>query len=247
MLFSRWPFEQIPSGHYERVYTEFAGWDSLSEKAIAGVKVTNGDGLRATILFTHMQASSDNEAMDSDVRWDQLSTVRAAISDLAPTFAQEREVILIGDLNVRGDSGRKGRSNRSDEWDRVFNQATSPIWVLEDGWHTHMASPGRFEPVDEGYTNLDDGDLGHRRLDYIAVARPVPDPSHPTTGDRPGLVPHHMRVVHFGISDHDALEAVLAPHSPRCTPKTAHVVSDDRNDRETNHQIDRSWPTQRYT
>jgi hypothetical protein len=211
MLFSTLPFHTLPNG--DLVHTGFfsasAGDDSLSNKGFGIVQV-GAPAEVTTIVFTHAQASYAAEDEHRDVRVKQFDQMRDAIDGVVGSDPNEwRNVILVGDLNVRGDSGAV-----SDEWTSVVEQAGSTLFErLVDGWRTYMHPPGDLHDHDPGTTNITYGTGLRQRLDYVCTTR--------TDDVREALVPHHMRVRLRHASDHFALEAVVQRASPRCTPSDA--------------------------
>lgn len=210
MLFSSLPFHTLPMGGvwYEKFYTDAADTDVGMSKAVGVVQL----GLPAeitTIAFTHLQASYTSEEQYSDVRRNQLRTIYEAITDVVG-FGHDawRDVILVGDLNIRGDSGPQ----RS-EWVSVFQTPGLDLTTeLLDGWQTYMHPPDK-PTYDLGFTSIDLATGKWQRLDYHCY----PKQGIPATA----LVPHHMFQRFRHESDHFALEAVVQRWSPHCTPSNA--------------------------
>ena len=114
-----------------------------------------------TIAFTHMQASYKKEDEYADIRAKQFLDIFGAIKDvLGADAGQWRNVVLVGDLNVRGDSDATGQ-----EWRSVFEHP--PVGaVFDDGWRAYMGLPGGQLPKDAGLTNIDLSSGKMQRLDY---------------------------------------------------------------------------------
>lgn len=217
MLVSRLPFHNLPTGGelYEHFYTVAAGTDALAVKAV-GIIQTNRPAEITTIAFTHLQASYDSEDEYRDVRERQLQEIFDALSAvLGPVASEWRNVILVGDLNIRGDSGAQ-----TDEWTRNFKTSGSPFQMaFADGWRTWMHPPDvNNDPDDDpdpdrGYTNIDLETGKLQRLDYHCFTLP----GVPATE----AVPHHMFIRLRDQSDHFSLEAVIEGWSPNCSPSDA--------------------------
>jgi hypothetical protein len=209
MLFSTLPFLPLSTGgnFYEKFFAPAeAGDDTKASKGVAIVQV-GAPAEITTIAFTHLQASYNAEDEHRDVRRKQLDIVHDALQAVAGD--DWRNVILVGDLNIRGDSGAV-----SDEWATIFDFPGPKLTQkLQDGWRVFMHPPGPPKDVDPGYTeiNLSTGD--QHRFDYVCVSKPV-------NGEL-GLVPHHMFTRLRNQSDHFALEAVIEASSPNCTPEDA--------------------------
>lgn len=211
MLFSRLPSHTLPTGGnlYEHFYSSSAASDSLACKAV-GIIQTNRPAEITTIAFTHMQASYASEDEHRDIREAQFQEIHDALSQvLGPDSTEWRNVILVGDLNVRGDSGAV-----SDEWAHTFHASGSPFQTaFVDGWRSWMHPPGNDDDLDPGFTNIDLASGKLQRLDYHCFSMP----GVPSTG----AVAHHMFVRLRDQSDHFALEAVIERWSPHCTPADA--------------------------
>lgn len=209
MLFSKLEFLLLPNGERSayRLYQDDAGDDSKAAKAVGIVQVARPGDI-TTIAFTHMQAAYDQEDQYSDIRASQFLEILGALSDvLGPDARQWRNVVLIGDLNVRGDPGASGQ-----EWRETFENP--PIGaVFDDGWRTFMGMPDGSPPKDIGLSNIELATGKMQRLDYQCFRRP--------TGDGFEIVPHHMRIRLKHLSDHFGLESVVAPKVPNCTPSDA--------------------------
>ena len=211
MLFSRIPFRTLPNGdeHYEHFYTDSEGDDRFATKGVGIVQIGSPFD-KTTIAFTHLQASYASEDEYRDTRARQMDAIFSAIEDvLGGDSGLRRGVIILGDLNVRGDSG-----SVSGEWASVFEQgATSLFGPYVDGWRTYMHPPQRAQE-DEGQTSIDYADAGRRqRLDYMCFAD-----RHQMDGV---LVPQHMRIRLRNQSDHFSVEAVVQQFTEHCVPSDA--------------------------
>lgn len=212
MLFSRYAFLPLFNGdiRYEHFYKSAESTDALAAKAACIVQI----GVpfdRTTLVFSHMQASSDTEDQYSDVRLKQFDEIREALDDV---FQQQLgpfgQVILIGDLNVRGDSGAV-----SGEYAKVFaSSATQLFGPLLDGWGSYMHAPKNPKGSDQGYSNIDFAKSGAlQRLDYMCFGR--------RDQNDIALMPQHMFIRLRNGSDHFALEAVIQRASQNCIPAEA--------------------------
>lgn len=238
MVLSRFPFVQRPNGdNFEfRSFEASAGDDAWSDKGVALVQIASG-GETTTIALTHLQASYDEDNSDhSDLRAKQLgevsSLLRDVLGDPVLNLQDWRRVIVLGDLNIRGD-----RWARTEEWKDVFAQLSPKAGgfgtgtvagqaVLVDGWNTYMSLPGKDDPSrpstpDPGYTHLnfasspnDLSSLYRSRLDYQCYMR------EPTVLSRT-LTPQHMMTRLKGPSDHWSLEAVAQYYTWFCNPSDA--------------------------
>lgn len=214
---SRHPIVPLPNGetaHFES-YDDATDWDRFALKGIALVAVATPLGT-IPVAFTHTQASSAREDENDDVRAKQFDQVDANLRAVLgnPPAAPWRNLVVVGDLNVRGDLGAV-----SSEWSDVF--ATGPTVLttrLADSWRTFMHPPGLADELDPGFTNnnLEPGADGLpagllSRLDYVIVQKPAPR----------GLVAQHMRTRFRALSDHWSLEADLHRPTPRAVPSDA--------------------------
>ncbi len=211
MLVSRLPFHTLPTGGvlYEHFYEEAAGDNALACKAVGIIQV-NRPAEATTIAFTHLQASYDTEDEHREVREKQLQEVFDALAAvLGPDSSEWRNVILVGDINIRGDS-----SAETDEWKTTFKTSGKPFQTaFLDGWRSWMHPPGTCKDIDPGVTNIHFRSGKLQRLDYQCFSMP----GVPSTG----AVAHHMFVRLRDQSDHFALEAVIERWSPHCTPSEA--------------------------
>jgi hypothetical protein len=211
MLFSSLPFHTLPNGDtlVTGFYSASADDDAKSNKGFGIVQV-GAPAEVTTIVFTHMQASYTAEDQYRDVRVKQFDQIKDAVDSLVGVDPSAwRNVILVGDLNVRGDSGCV-----SDEWTSVFEVPQTQLFDrLDDGWRTYMHVPGDPADHDPGYTNLNFATGLRQRLDYQCVAKPIEL--------RRSLVTHYMHTPIRNASDHWSLEAVIQQHSARCTPSDA--------------------------
>ncbi|WP_287139773.1 endonuclease/exonuclease/phosphatase family protein [Mesorhizobium sp.] len=210
MLFSRLPLLPLPTGgiHFEHIYEAHNGADSLASKAVGIVQVgTPVD--RTTIAFTHLQASYQTEDEFASIRAKQLDAIFHAVDKVLEQQPGRRgKVIIMGDLNIRGDSGAA-----SSEWGSIFEGGGSLLFgPYQDGWKAYMHPPGT-DGLDEGVTNIAFKTGVRQRLDYICFAKP---------GQADILlVAQHMRVRLKNSSDHFALEAVVHQISDHNRPADA--------------------------
>jgi endonuclease/exonuclease/phosphatase family metal-dependent hydrolase len=191
-----------------QAYDASAASDMLACKGVGVVQVMTPIG-RVTLAFTHLQASYDGiEDQHRDIRAKQLDTIEGVLARLlGPEPNNWVWVIVMGDLNIRGDP-----SALSNEWAATFGPGSS-LWQgpFADGWRTFMRPPGSSMELDPGFTNndLESGLL--TRLDYQLFKRHT----------ERALVPQHMFSRFRNLSDHWSLEALVHLQSPHCTPSTA--------------------------
>ena len=216
MLVSKLPFQTLPTGGplYEHFYDDSADTDSKAAKGVGIVQVSR-PAENTTIAFTHMQASYTSEGQYRDVRAKQFDAIHSALSEvLGPDYDDWRNVVLIGDLNVRGDANAT-----TNEWAKTFKTSGSPFQkTFYDGWRSYMHPPTSDDEVDPGYTNIDISNGNQKRLDYQCFTQA----GVPSTG----AVPHHMFTRLRDQSDHFALEAVIERWSPHCCPSQAIELRD---------------------
>jgi hypothetical protein len=211
MLFSRIAFLPLSTGGvlFERFYGDSAGDDAHASKGVGVVRLDTSP-MPTTIAFTHLQASYTIEDDYRDVRVKQLDSIHEVLDQiLGGSDGAWGTAILLGDLNVRGDSGAT-----SNEWAALFEQSgTRLCGPMLDGWRAYMHPPGMTHDVDPGFTNIDYASGKLQRLDYQCFVK-----------DRffnRSLVPHHMFVRLKNQSDHFALEAIVQQPSPNCVPSEA--------------------------
>jgi len=209
MVFSQLPFKVLPGGgdRRERFYRDDAGADSWASKAAVLVQVGR-PAETTTLVFTHLQAAYDTEEQYRDIRKSQLAEVRELVGEvLGPDPVNWQNVVVTGDLNVRGDVDAT-----SNEWFDVFDDPADPFGELfADSW-IEMRPPGAHQDVDPGLTNRNRGTQAEQRLDYICRFK---------TLDGVDLLAHHLRVGHRDTSDHYALEALIQVRDDHCQPRTA--------------------------
>jgi hypothetical protein len=205
MLFSTVPFVSTATGFFDAS----AGADAMSNKGFGIVQINEPVEV-TTLVFSHLQASYATEDEHRDVRLKQFDQIRAAVDAMVGTSQSDwRNVVLIGDLNVRGDGDAA-----TDEWTAVFEQAHTNLFErLDDDWRIHMHPPGDPTDQDRGLTNIDYNSGLRQRLDYVCTSKPVDGNRH--------LVAHQMCIRIKNASDHFALEGVIQQASPACTPDDA--------------------------
>lgn len=223
MIFSRYQFLPLPdtgSSSDPRVfffsYPDDADKDSLACKGVGIVRIECPVGV-VTIAFTHTQAYYQFEDQYRNERAAQMEDIGKSLSQVigAPPNGQWGGAVVIGDLNIRGDTGAtKG------EWASVFAQAGLFFTDhLKDGWRSYNRPPNAPVEADPGYTNnnLEPGENGElpvgllSRLDYQCFS----------TMPQRQLVPQHMRTRFRSLSDHWSLEADIHRVTPHCTPSDA--------------------------
>ena len=123
MVFSRIPFRELPDGGYRRrlFYSVDADVDSWASKGAILVQVDQPTP-ETTLVFTHLQASYEQEDEYRDIRGRQLEQLVEWIDEfLEYDDMKWRNVILAGDLNIRGDGKATG------EWLDIFGENTGYI------------------------------------------------------------------------------------------------------------------------
>ena len=157
------------------------------------------------MVFTHLQAAYDTEEQYRDIRKSQVSEIRDLVADvLGPGPENWQNVIVAGDLNIRGDVDAT-----SNEWFDIFDEPSDPFGELfADSW-IEMRPPGVTQDVDPGLTNRNRETQAEQRLDYICRFKTI---------DGFDLLAHHMRIGHRDTSDHYALEALIQVRDDHCQP-----------------------------
>lgn len=212
IVFSVFPFVTLPDGSdlYQEMFSDADGFDQLTAKSFGIVKV-DAPLAGTTIIFTHMQASSDEvEDEFSEVRAKQFKQIFNALGEVLEDDGHLGRVVLMGDLNVRGDKGAT-----AGEWATLFGKPPvgKPFGPLLDGWRTFMLPPGSPVVIDEGYTQRNVKTGLRQRLDYMCFCRP----GHADFR----LVPHRMFIRFNQQSDHFGLEGIVALTTANCTPSDA--------------------------
>lgn len=209
MLFSRLDLQPLSTGGnlLERFFPDAEDTDAHSSKGVGIVQV-NTPVEATTIAFTHLQASYLSEDQYRDTRVRQLGTIKEALEALLGPFSSAwRRVVVMGDLNVRGDSDAS-----TDEWATVFDNRGSDLTALMyDGWRTCMHPPGDDRDHDRGVSNVEWKTGTTQRLDYQLFGNESEE----------ALVPHHMSQRLRNSSDHFSVESVVQLNSPHCQPRTA--------------------------
>lgn len=218
MLFSRFPFERIesmsplfPSSEFVfSTYTASALPDSGAHKAVGMVRIATPVE-PTTLLFTHTQASYDADNSENrDIRRKQFDQIVEVIKMvMGPSPPDWRNVIVMGDLNVKGDP-----DSVTDEWNMIFKSGQVEFGTLFiDGWREHMHPPLGPDERDPGFSQraTDTGQLN--RFDYqcFKAIQPI----------ERQLVPHHMFQLLRELSDHWSQQATIQLFSANCTPATA--------------------------
>lgn len=216
MLISSLPFLPMPrepgaqlrdAMFHSVIFREAAGFDRLANKGAGVVLVAASHG-PTSVAFTHLNAAYDDPEQHADVRRAQLMQIAGllAIPNGPDPRSWAAPVVLMGDLDVVADRFDLPSPTpaRETEFQDVFVSGRLPPYgignPLQDGWMKGMPSE------DRGFTHQNG-----QRLDYLVVS---------AYAER-GLVAHHQRVLHRGISDHDALWGSLALERPFCTPRSA--------------------------
>src|SRR5205085_12559122 len=123
-----------------------------------------------------------------------------------PSDADWRNVILVGDMNIKGDPDAV-----TDEWNEVFKSTQVQLGqFFQDGWREHMHPPLGPDERDPGFTQCDTETGQLNRFDYHCFK--IIDPQ------TRQLVPHHMFQRLRELSDHWSQEARIQFFSANCTP-----------------------------
>ncbi|UJP05775.1 MAG: endonuclease/exonuclease/phosphatase family protein [Nitrosomonas sp.] len=273
-IFSKFEFRELPpsdnnfSNNRSRFYPYISGLfypmsasdDGLAEKGVAIVQISTGLHFEVvTIALTHLQAFYEEVGEHHTIRLRQLKVIEGALIELigAPEDnANWDKVIVLGDLNIRGDTPPYSTDGHG-EWTNVFinnggpyNNASQGIpfrqnqliftGQLIDGWRTFMTPPGAFMEADPGLTNTNLKEGEHlpaglkERLDYICFPKQRTD----AIGETPRrLVAQHMRILPSNFSaldmtferiqsDHKGILALVHWQFPYNTPNQAKLQGD---------------------
>ena len=142
LLLSKFPFVSLPTGnqHEFEVFDADAGTDQGAAKGVAIVRIETPIA-PTTIVFTHMQGSYDvDNSEHEDVRRKQFDQIVAFLkSKLGQTTADWQNVVLVGDLNVKGDP-----NSTTSEWNGIFEPPGQHEFgtLFSDGWREGMHPPG---------------------------------------------------------------------------------------------------------
>jgi hypothetical protein len=245
MIFSRYPFENLPGRGYGRNYwfegspgtskdhiafTEFAGTDidSFASKGAAAVRVHNPQDLpnrHYNIVFTHTQEEG------YDVKKNQLKQIHQLILDTfgaaSLTNPQTEVLLVMGDMNINGNFSQTGYCNdpknpaaNDQEYCKIANDPDPDLQFfknpLYDTW------PWTTSPQDFGGTSV----TSDARYDYIFHNRsgwPHQDLDHEID-----CVQHITRLPYF--SDHLGLFADINRPVPFCNPRTALPITEVQTD-----------------
>ena len=213
MLVSKFPFINFDNGddHIQHFFANGVDDDAHANKGVCLVQFNTPTDL-TTVAFTHLQASYTSEDQYHDVRIEQLDIINNTITQaFRGDSGPHGQVIVMGDLNIRGDSGAV-----SGEWASVFDEMRTTLTEhYFDGWRAYMHPPGTTIPPDQGLSNIDFENPDRRqRLDYMCFIR-----NEEAVDSK--LVPQHMFIRLRNQSDHFALEAIVQLQSPHCTPSDA--------------------------
>jgi hypothetical protein len=197
--------------------------DRWACKGVGFVKILTPNHRHVLFAISHLQAYYQYYTEYAEIRYKQIKSALEMIKKVTELDDELRCVVLMGDLNIRGDTDAQGN-----EWTNIFDPSAGVMQgQLLDGWRTYMRPPissfSDWSPTfDQGKTNnnLVAGDslpLGTMaRLDYICTQQANHQDWY--------LVPQQMRLRFTKLSDHASLEADLHFPTPHCTPSTAHVL-----------------------
>ncbi len=213
MLLSKLPFVPLPGGNLveTHIFANSAGPDQGASKGVAMVRV--GTPIEpTTLVFTHMQASYDvDNSEHHQVREKQFTEIVSFLKDkLGPNVSDWQNVVLVGDLNVKGDPGAT-----TSEWNNIFEPPGQHEFgtAFTDGWREHMHSPLTLAERDLGITNDNRENGTKNRLDYHCFKR-----VEPLTRQ---IVPHHLATPLRDLSDHWSLLGRIQLFSKASTPASA--------------------------
>jgi endonuclease/exonuclease/phosphatase family metal-dependent hydrolase len=213
LLLSKFPFVPLPTGnnHEFEVFAADADTDQGAAKGVAMVRIETPIA-PTTIVFTHMQASydADNSEHD-DVRRKQFDQIVGFLkAKLGQATAEWQNVVLVGDLNVKGDPNAT-----TSEWNRIFEPPGEHEFgtLFADGWREGMHPPTTLTERDPGFTNNNPDTVTLNRLDYQCFKRIDPATR--------GIVAHHLATPLRELSDHWSLLGRLQLFTKACTPATA--------------------------
>ncbi len=246
-IFSKFEFNNLPVSQFnvennKAMFLPFKDTtddDALAQKGVGIVQVlTNNTFEIITIAFTHMQAFYQKVGEYSSVRFKQLKTIENGLNILLgnPLDINYNKVIVLGDMNIRGDLNPNTRG----EWRNVFKIKPSIFSsTLVDAWRTYMKPPSALFEKDPGLTNYNlkagkNLPAGlEERLDYMCT----PNPNFQNQESGSYILPQYMRLLPTNISklhqkfrlvnsDHKALVADYHWNFPHNSPTTAIMQSD---------------------
>lgn len=212
LLLSKFPFLPLPTGnqHEFEVFADETDTDQLAAKGVAMVRIGTPVS-PTTIVFTHMQASYDAANSEHEkVRRKQFDQIVSFLkSKLGSTTASWQNVVLVGDLNVKGDPNAT-----TSEWNRLFEPPGQHEFgtLFMDGWREGMHPPTSLAEKDPGFTNDNRDTATLNRLDYQCFHRVVPLTRQ--------IVAHHLMTPLRELSDHWSLLGRLQLFTKACTPAT---------------------------
>ncbi len=171
---------------------------------------------KTSISLAQLQNSYSSEDEHRAVRADQLDEVRTRANFVVGRGPEDwRELIVVGDLSIRGDLGAV-----SDEWNVTFELPTPGSGVfgsrVRDGWSAFMRPPVAAVGADPGFTLRKTGTGERRRVDYQCFGR--------SSEPGRGLVPQHMFTRLRDLGEHSALLAHVQLFTPNSTPDSAFVL-----------------------
>lgn len=212
LLLSKFPFVNLPTGnqHEFEVFQAETDTDQLAAKGVAMVRIETPIA-PTTIVFTHMQASYDADNSEHEkIRRKQFDQIVSFLkSKLGQTTADWQNVVLVGDLNVKGDPNAT-----TSEWNRLFEPPGQHEFgtLFTDGWREGMHPPTSLAEKDPGFTNDNPDTATLNRLDYQCFKRVDPRTRQ--------IVAHHLMTPLRGLSDHRSLLGRLQLFTKACTPAT---------------------------
>lgn len=191
-------------------YSSAAGIDAACPKGAAAVVVRPPDRRNLVVAFTHMQADYGADDSHPHVRRDQIEQLMWLARGVGDA-ASSTDVLVMGDLNIRGEVPASDAGAHSPEWMDAFGPAGQLSQFGPDGWldgacgpadSAGVPAPGHFDPQPTHPGGLDaTGD--EERLDYIVAGHLAPRGA----SDRTIGVQHLM----IGTNLHDGL---IFPETP---------------------------------
>jgi hypothetical protein len=247
LVASRLPLRQFTLGGQPTTwgfarYSATAGIDALAPKGAASVVLDIPGGTSVVVAFTHLQADYDEDTVHSAVRAAQLEQL-VWLARGVGSATNTRHVLVMGDLNIRGEVPPDSPGEHQSEYDSVFAPSGMLGRLGPDGWRTGACAPAVGGDPEPGRFDLGVSHPGsQQRLDYVVVGRfdgydpllrslavqhlMLADNLHDgeLAPDSPiGLGPSGLRAPrgHVLLSDHIGLNAVIGEVGAHATPALA--------------------------
>ncbi len=193
MLFSRYEFDTdevalvpgapalpVPATYFGW-YSEATGHDILAAKGALGARIKLPSGDTVTVIATHMQADSDDDGENADVRKSQVAMLwevaEVCRKNALTPVPDPHDVVVVGDFNIEGMFRNYHKLPK--EWQSHFGRpGGSQEPVLWDAWIWEQA-PGYAHglgpilpityPTDPGVTAETNQTPAERRYDYCLL------------------------------------------------------------------------------